>query len=1189
MRNASVASLKPRFQGVLAFLALMLCLSAVVWCQDQANIVGIVMDSSGAVIAGAKVTVANSQRGFIRETSSNAVGEFTVSKVPIGDYEITATARGFQKLLRTGITVTVGQTLRADLQLTVGEVSQEVTVTGNASIETQSGAVSTVITGTQVQNLNLNGRNWMSLTTLIPGVAPMNENNFNPVRAGFGSSQLIVSFSGSRVNDSNVELDGGNINNEPGGGRNNVVFPTIDSIAEFSIATSTYGADVGKRPGASIQLVTKSGTKTFHGTAYEFVRNDAMDANNFFLNRQVNPLGSKAFKQPLKWNIFGYNLGGPVTIPGLYNTDKTKTFFFWSHSWTRYREGTVVSAGVPSLRMRRGDFSECDTGSPNYDPVAASGCRLPINPDTRLPFTGNIVTIDPNAAAMLNGLIPLPNNGPVGYISAPSLPNDWRQENIRVDQNITSGTRLFGRYTQEIHNYVYTNGNYDSAMSRTDFPSKAGVINFTHSFSPNLLNEFVASFSSVHLNYDALATPSSPVGSIRKPDNWTAATIFAANAKSLQAQVLPVLSVSGGVPFSANPNTSLDKVRARNASLNIKNNIIKHVAKHTLKFGVFFLDWHGYGYNGGNPPQGSYTFNGTGSLTTGNGLADMYLGRITQYSEATGVVAGNPEGGWGTYRGRMKDFETYFQDDWNVSRRLTLNLGIRYARRGPWHEASYPTRDSGFIPAQYNPAQEAQLDIRTLFIPGSGHYYTTHGNGLVQCGSGDIPVGCLTTYNRGLGPRFGFAYDVGGARKTVVRGGYGMFYDTGFSRSPGAVLAYGPPPYGQAPTVFDVLGYTSVRTGVLGPTGFRAFPMKGIRPRIHQFNITLEHQFPGNNVMSLAYVGSKSTHLDRDADINQVPLDAGIKNAPALAGTPGCDAAGNCDVQDILINARRSSAFFVPFRGYTVMQWVQNTASARYDSLQATYRHTVGHGLTFQASYTWSHSIDDSSDGAFLTGVDDWTNLSRWRGNSDFDRRHILQMNYVYDLPFFQGSKNRFLKNGLGGWQFSGVTSFFTGIPINFSCNHSGNLSGIGKSMKCNTLGDFGVSKSMGTHPVFGPTRQWFDPSTIGMANLSQFRADGAPGMFGYMGRNTLYGPGRNNWDMALLKNFPLPWEGSKLQFRFETYNTFNHTQYQGIQAGCGGTTPYGAACTGTQNVGNGLVTSAWSPRQLQLGLKLMF
>jgi hypothetical protein len=567
----------------------------------------------------------------------------------------------------------------------------------------------------------------------------------------------------------------------------------------------------------------------------------------------------------------------------------------------------------------------------------------------------------------------------------------------------------------------------------------------------------------------------------------------------------------------------------------------------------------------------------------------MFLGRITQYSEATGVVGGVAQGGWGTYRGRMKDFETYFQDDWNVNRKLTLNLGLRYMRRGPWHEASNPVRDSGFIPSQYNPALESQLDIRALFVPNSGHNFTTYGNGLVQCGSNGIPVGCLTTFNRGLGPRLGFAYDLSSNHRTVIRGGYGMFYDTGFSRSPGAVLAYGPPPYGQQPSAFDILGYTSVRAGLLGPTAFRAFPMEGVRPRIHQFSLTVEHEFTGNNILGVAYVGSISHRLDRDADINQVPLNPGIKNAPALAGTPGCDAAGNCDVQDELINARRSSAFFVPFRGYTVMQWVSNSASASYNSLQVNYRHRIGHGLTIQAAYTWSHSIDNSSDGAFLTGVDDWNNLDRWRGNSDFDRRHNLQLNYVYELPFFKNANSRFLKNGLGGWQLSGVTSMFTGIPLNFTCNHSGNLSGMGKSMKCNTVGDFSVSKSMVNLPVFGPTLEWFDPSTISMPVLSQFRADGEPGMFGYMGRNTLHGPGRNNWDIALLKNFSLPLEHSVLQFRLETYNIFNHTQYETIQAGCGSTTPYGAGCVGAQNVGNGFVTSAWNPRQIQLGLKFMF
>jgi len=239
-----------------------------------------------------------------------------------------------------------------------------------------------------------------------------------------------------------------------------------------------------------------------------------------------------------------------------------------------------------------------------------------------------------------------------------------------------------------------------------------------------------------------------------------------------------------------------------------------------------------------------------------------------------------------------------------------------------------------------------------------------------------------------------------------------------------------------------------------------------------------------------------------------------------------------------------------------------------------------------QASFTSAHSIDDSSDGAFLSGVDDWNDLSRWRGNSEFDRRRTLQVNFVYDLPFLRNHQNRAVKTALAGWQISGIATFMTGLPVNFTCNHSG----IGKSMKCNDTPAFGVSKSIVNDPTFGPTLQWFDPSTISMAALSQFRADGHAGMFGYMGRDTLTGPGRNNWDQALLKNFALPiHEKSVLQFRFETYKTFNHTEYQGIQAGCGGTTPYGSSCSGAQNVGNGLVTSAWAPRQLQVGLKFMF
>jgi hypothetical protein len=260
--------------------------------------------------------------------------------------------------------------------------------------------------------------------------------------------------------------------------------------------------------------------------------------------------------------------------------------------------------------------------------------------------------------------------------------------------------------------------------------------------------------------------------------------------------------------------------------------------------------------------------------------------------------------------------------------------------------------------------------------------------------------------------------------------------------------------------------------------------------------------------------------------------------------------------------------------------------------LQANYRHTVGHGLTFQATYTYSHLIDDSPDGQSNTGVEDWYNLSRWRATSSFNRTHMLQLNYIYELPFFRNSGNPFLKSGLGGWQLSGISSFFTGLPVNFTCTKNGYASAIGESVLCNSVGTFGISKGVTNDPRYGPVVTWFNPGTIAMANLSQYSATGAPGMFGYLGRNALTGPGRNTWDIALMKNFLLPWfkgEHSTMQFRWESFNTFNHTQWENIKAGCNGNTPFGAPCNDSHNLGNGEVTSTWPPRQMQFALKFTF
>ena len=512
-------------KAALLILALACSLPTVGWAQDQATLVGTVADTSGAVIPGAKVNVSNPDKGFMRDLITSSAGEYTAARIPIGDYVITVEARGFERLVRSGIKLDVGQTLRVDLALTVGQLTQEVTVSGNVSkVETENATVSDMVTGNQVEELNLNGRNYQALTMLTPGSAQDNAADLEHVGHGSNAS---MSFNGNREEYNNFEMDGGQLNDSVSGGPSPTVFPNIDAIAEFRITTSNYGADIGYRAGAVIQVASKSGTKDFHGTAYEFVRNDAMDANDYFINRapwsglSASDCGGNlagpcnAPKTPLKWNMFGYNLGGPFYIPGVYNTSKTKTFVFWSESWVRYREGTVIGpTDVPTLRMRQGDFSECDPASPNHN-VLVTNCTVPTNPATMQPFAGDIVPVDPNAQTLLSSLVPLPNNGVDGYVAAHSVPTNYRQENIRVDQNINDKTSLFVRWTQDTWTQdlvpsLWSGAVFDTAATDWAVPAKSIVMHLTRSFKPNLMNEFVADLRKRPARHQCCGGPSLP-------------------------------------------------------------------------------------------------------------------------------------------------------------------------------------------------------------------------------------------------------------------------------------------------------------------------------------------------------------------------------------------------------------------------------------------------------------------------------------------------------------------------------------------------------------------------------------------------------------------------------------------------------------------------------------------------------
>jgi len=1189
--------LVPRQLTLLAGI-FFLALSFTAKAQDQATLVGSVTDSSGAAIPGAKVTVTQADVGFTRDLVTNSAGEFTAAKTPIGSYVVTVEATGFQKLVRTGIVLNVGQTLRVDLQMTLGQMTQQITVSGSTvKVETENATVSDVVSGNQIQELNLVGRNYQMLSILTPGAAP--EDYWDPTKLGH-NSQAGISFNGTRDYYNNFEVEGGQNNDTTSGGPSPDTFPALDSIAEFRISTSNYGADVGMRAGANIQVITKSGTKEFHGDAYEFVRNDHMDANDWFVNRQIAPPGGHAPKRPLKWNLYGYTFGGPFYIPGHYNTDKSKTFFFWSQSWAKYREGTVISANTPTLRMRQGDFSECDPASANYNAIAASGCFVPINPVTKATFPGDIVPIDPNAQTILNGVVPLPNNGINGYLTAPSTPTNWRQEQIRVDQNISDKTTAFVRFTQDswgqnlIPN-LWSGSSYDTIASPWEVPAKNAVFHLTHTFKPNLMNEFILAYGNDPHVIHVAAGPGSPAHSILKPSNWSVTPIFAAN-KSIT--ILPDTSVSGGVPFSWTQSFGQDNgYYSTLETFTLKDNVVYTVGRHSLKFGVFALSYYGHSIYNYTDPQGIFTFSGGGFPgSTGNGLADMYTGRITQYQEGTpyDYTTGTALGGLGRDKERFKQFEPYFQDDWKVNRRLTLNLGVRYTWNQMFHNITKLPIDVNFIPSQYDINKAAQIDINGNLIPGTGQFYTSPGNGIVICGQGGLPTGCVYPDRATLAPRFGFAIDPTGAGKTAIRGGFGIFHDLNAAQEVSSEQNTGGPPAVLSPSAYNIVGYQSIVAGPTPVTSASAYAIRNAIPMVMQYNVTVQHEFSGNNFLSVAWVGTLGRHLGTQRNINQIPVGIGTENVPVLAGsgTPGCDASGNCDVQNVLINQTRPTYFFAPYRDFTSIHYLQYSAVSNYNSLQVNLRHTVGHGLSFQSAYTWSHGIDTTTGYNGNWGVDD-SNLSRWRATSDTNRTHVLILNYIYDLPFFKQSSTSFLRNGLGGWKFSGITSFYTGVPVGFGCGRNGFSSGIGRGIQCNTLGPLQIKKGVEDDPQFGPTPTWFDPSVIAQPFQSQLAANNEPGMFGYMGRNVLTGPGRNNWDLALLKDFQAPWfngEHSTFQFRLETFNTFNHPQWVTINAGCGGQTPFGSPCNGNaNNYQNGEVSAARSPRLVQVGLKFIF
>jgi Carboxypeptidase regulatory-like domain len=1159
-------SSQSRLAVTKTYLALLvfLLLPAFGRAQDTGYVSGTVTDKSGAAVVGAEVTVSSTTGNLIRSTTTNTDGAYAVPGLAGGTYNVSVAAKGFQKFTAQNVVLNVADKARIDVTLTVGTITEEVVVTGEsvAQVETTSSDLSGTVNGKQITELQLNGRNFVQLATIVPGVSNQTGQDEGTVGV-YGNVQF--SFNGGRTEYNNWELDGGD-NMDNGSNATLNVYPSIDAIAEFKVLTSNYGAQYGRNASGTVEVETKSGTNAFHGNAYYFGRNDALNARNFFEDKTE---ATPKFKK----HDFGYTFGGPIFIPSHYNSEKKKTFFFWSQEWRRdIVPGQVFHVSVPSLAERAGDFTDvCSSAQFSDD--------CPNVPNTAA------IPVDPNAAPLL-AMIPVPTitdpaaafancGGIACYNASPSQPTHWREELIRVDHNFTSKVRGTFRYIHDSWDTVtattlWADGSFPTIQTNFVGPGTSFVARLNAEISPTLLNEFVASYTGDHI----FLKNQGPGVLSRSEAGLTTTGIFPDFGDKL-----PDISLTGNNSFKdITEGQAYIPWDNANPTYTLRDNVTKIIGTHTLQFGAYAVIAQKNEQSSFGAVQGALSFNASNSVVgTGNAFADLLLGNIDSYSQASLAPK---------YYFRYQIVEPYFQDDWRVTKRLTLNLGVRLSLFGTYRDKY--KQAFNFEPSLFQANAVAIASDGSLVDPATDEPLSISDprvtNGVVQCGASGQPSGCVKGHLFNPGPRVGFAYDPWGNGKTAIRGGYGIFYEHGNGNEANVESLEATPPLVLVPSQPNIPGYTNIGSGggaiLAFPLGFNSIETKGVWPYMQQWNLNVQHEFPFHFVSSVAYVGSKGTHLGRARDINQLTAVTSAEN-PFGAGQPL--TSGDCDAFSsggTLENGTpvTGQAFINlgvacgndpnpnrPFLGFGSVSFIQYQANSSYHSLQFAVNRSLA-PLTLSAAYTYSHSIDNSSD-RFDSSYVDAFDIARARASSNFDQRHLLNFSYVYDLPFFRHSSG-VAQTALGGWQWAGIVAIQTGTPFsvtdsNFSDN-AGVSNGAGPGTFADLVGD--PKSSAGSCAVTAVGPQLYNPCAF---------ADPRGLTFGDAGRNILRNPRTTNFDMSLAKNFKFN-EATGFQFRAEAFNVFNHTQWNGVS-------------NDFTNTDFLHPTAAHRARTLQFGLKFFF
>jgi len=1125
---------------LIVFLAVALQVSA-----QEATIVGTVTDPTGATVPNATIKITNTDTGRVTVFPTNTAGEYVAPSLHIGRYVVRAEAPGFRPVEQKDVVLQVGDRDRVDFKLEVGNATEQVTVEATpVAVQTDSSEVSHMISGQQVANIATNGRNIYLLTALLPGVSnAMNSGDFQLQLPVSGDDK--VSFNGNRPGHSNFLIDGGEDYDRGGEGRLSVM-PSLESIAEFRALTSNYSAEYGLSSAGTVTLVLKSGTKQIHAEAWEFVRNDWLGASNFFTNAAGQP------KPELRFNEFGFNVGGPVTFGRFYNKTKDKTFFFYNMEWRKYVQGAgVINQTVPLTGWYSGNMAGGPTIKVPSAAQLAPSILAKFTADGLQPgqaFPNNTIPanlLDANAQTLLKaGIFPAPTSGSQ-YIKGVAAPSNMKDENLRIDHHFTDKFTVFGHLITEqiLQGYttsMWSGDNVPTIANTFSNPTYSAVGHMINTISPTLVNEAAFNYNGNRINI-------TPTGLFAQPSGLSIPRLFTGpNALNR----IPQINL-GGSTGAQYQSASWPWSNTAN-SYQWRDDVSWVKGAHQLKFGVSFMWYTKVQQLFGNT-NGSFNFNGT---FTGNDFADFLLGLSSQYTEQ----AVQDFGHWNN-----KSYALYAQDNWRVNPRLTLNLGLRWDGIPHTYEAT--NRMSNFYPNLYVPANRAILLPDGTISPSSPGLITSpnpilkgvqfYGNGIGIAGVNGISNGLVNNHWAAFGPRVGFAYDVTGGGNTILRGGFGTMYERiqgNDMYNSGANI-----PFSDAVTFNNVSLSNpglSLQTGQtlvapILPASIVGMSQTNYKlPVSYQFSLGVQQSLGKTTVLSVGYVGSQNRHQSyRDET-----------NLPAPSVLPS------------LINGTAQFNNVVPYAGYGSINLYENAANSHYNSLQASLNSQLRSDLSFQLAYTYSKAVDSTSSGGSGGDLQSLANpydRSYGIGPAWFNRTQVFNANFVYDIPAFKNATSRALRTALGGWEFSGYVTAMTGLPLNIDVGGPQAYNGL-PNWTGGAYGGAGGNRVNVNGNVTYPhtVNKWFDPSVFSAPTVGQW---------GNIGYDALWGPGRFNTNLSLYKDFLLSEKrGSKLELRVESFNIFNHTQFTTVS-------------TTFSSSNFGQVTAAGDPRVFQLGMKAFF